>query len=359
MTSGKPDAIPAYINPDIQDIFPDTLTILTTYRCNAACEECCFESNPKVEGRLSLAEMEQQIDEAVESFKALQIIVFSGGEAFLLKDDLFKAIAKVTSHKKMSRVVSNGFWGVSQNQAKQTATKLKEAGLSELNISTGLDHQRWVPVESVIRAARATVEQGIFSLITVEKDSPDSNCFNRIANDPEVLMLKKEHSDLFELRSNSWMPFHETAQDRGELENKESLRSGCAQLFHNIVVTPHRQVSACCGLTLEHIPEMKLGNVGDRSLHAMYNEQFDDFMKIWLAVDGPYRIIERLTEPGERDSLDSVVHICQACALLHLHPEIRRRARSRFHEFVPEIISRFNLDQTLVKKEVSATQMGG
>lgn len=38
---------------------PDTLTVLVTYRCNAACEECCFESNPRVEGRLTLGEIKK------------------------------------------------------------------------------------------------------------------------------------------------------------------------------------------------------------------------------------------------------------------------------------------------------------
>ena len=33
---------------------PTHLTILPTYRCTAACAQCCFESNPHVQGRIPL-----------------------------------------------------------------------------------------------------------------------------------------------------------------------------------------------------------------------------------------------------------------------------------------------------------------
>lgn len=53
---------------------PHTLTLITTYRCNAACKECCFESNPSLTSRLSWEELEKGITEAYASFDNLKLV---------------------------------------------------------------------------------------------------------------------------------------------------------------------------------------------------------------------------------------------------------------------------------------------
>lgn len=70
---------------------------------------------------------------------------------------------------------------------------------------------------------------------------------------------------------------------------------GCEQTFTNLVITSHGRISECCGLTFEHIPEMKLGNIGgNNALIKAYDEQLKDFLKVWIKVDGPTSIIEQL-----------------------------------------------------------------
>lgn len=72
-------------------IDPQTLTILCTYTCTAACRQCCFESSPKVVGRLEREALPDRIKEAKSKFQNLKIVVFSGGEATLLKEDLYRS----------------------------------------------------------------------------------------------------------------------------------------------------------------------------------------------------------------------------------------------------------------------------
>ncbi len=92
-------------------ITPETLTIITTYTCNAACEECCFECNPSVKHRLSLEDMKNFINESKIRYPTLEIVVFSGGECFLLQNDLYEAIKYSTQLGLTTRCVTNGFWG--------------------------------------------------------------------------------------------------------------------------------------------------------------------------------------------------------------------------------------------------------
>ena len=67
---------------------PSVLTIAPTYRCTAACKECCFRCTPQVKQILETDKILQYIDEAVEAFPSLKIMVLTGGECFLVADDI-------------------------------------------------------------------------------------------------------------------------------------------------------------------------------------------------------------------------------------------------------------------------------
>ncbi len=352
--------LPEHIPQEYSAVWPDTLTLITTYTCNAACTECCFGCNPKIQGRLSLQSMLSHIDEAHAGFPALKLVVFTGGECFLLKQDLFSAIYHAHQLGLLTRCVTNGFWGKTATKCQQTVQHLVSAGINEINISTGLDHEEWVPLDSVVKAATALVEGGVFTLITIEADTADSNCRQRILGYPEIRSLLQQ-PNLFRVQSNSWMPFTVDHQPRTNIINRSELTEGCRQLFHNAVVTPSQELSACCGLTLEHIPEMKIGISGDGgSLTEHYYRQYEDFLKIWLSVEGPYTIMKRLMvdeaddEMGEK--LAAAVHICQACVILHQHPKIRQLLQQRYREFVPEIMSRFYLEQAMQVQQAQLSQ---
>ena len=327
--------------------YPDTLTLITTYQCNAACADCCFECNPQVSGRLSLVEMTSLISRAHQEFPGLRLVAFTGGECFLLKDDLFCAIEHAHKLGLRTRCVTNGFWGRSDESCNRTVGRLLDAGIDEINISTGIDHQQWVPAESVVRAARKLVGNRILTVVTVEMDATDSHCLRDLASHPEIQQLMG-HPELFRLQCNSWMRFRHSSPKRGELQDLGELKGGCRQIFHNVTLTPAGELSACCGLTMEHIPEMKLGDaVNTTSLARLYFSQLEDFLKIWIHVDGPYTIIRRLLGRDATELLSDVVHICQACVILHQHPGIRAAVAEHYAEFVPEIMSRFYMQQSL------------
>ncbi len=329
--------------PNIPANFPHTLTILGTYQCTAACTQCCFESSPKVTGRLTRAQILSRISEAKVQFKGLKLVVFSGGEAFLLKEDLYASVAHASSLGLYTRIVSNGSWAKSVEHALSVATKLRTAGITEINISTGVDHQEWVPLASVVNAAFALMKTGIPVLITVEADSDTSDCLKQLAAHPVI--RDGLRTKTLRLQGNSWMPFHADAEKREVPDVRKELRTGCKQIFESLVVTPHDNLSACCGLTLEHIPEMRLGKNDGTNMSTLYASQRDDFLKYWIYMDGPYSIIERLTGPAKDKYLGDVVHICQACAILHKTPALRTLMADNFEKYVPEVLSRFAISQ--------------
>jgi hypothetical protein len=343
------------ITDSIWDVFPTSITILPTYRCNAACEQCCFESNPDVVGRLSRSQLLDSIREAKAAFPALKMIVFSGGECFLLKQDLYDAIALAHELGLTTRCVTNAFWGKTQKNAEAVVAKLLAAGVTEINISTGRDHQRWVPFPSVETAASALVAAGIPALVTVEADGKDSDCVRAAAESKIFVELLKTHPALFRLQQNVWMPFNTAFDPTRTSADNASIYEGCQQLYTNMVITPHAKLSSCCGLTFEHIPEMKLGDIS-RGLRSLAESQLDDFLKVWLAVDGPGTIMTRLFGDDVRDELKTVNHICHACVLMYKHPDVRAALRERAPEFVNEVMARFNLQVVLKSREVASLQ---
>jgi len=320
------------------DVNPLTLTIITTYTCNAACEECCFECTPTVKHRLSFDEIKGFIERSITTYPTLELVVFTGGECFLLKDDLYNAIGFCTSLGLATRCVSNGFWGKNRTHAEKVVNALVENGLSEINFSTGLDHKKWVPVDSVITATECLLKTSIPVLITIEKDSGDSDCFGEVVNDPRIKKLLQEHVKLT-IQSNSWMPFHKNSIERGQVDQTH-LRSGCDQVFTNLVLTPKREIASCCGLTLEHIPEMRIGDIDDTECYR--REQENDFLKLWLRVDGPMNILETLLGRNH-EKLKKVVHVCQACAILHKDDEVRDKLEAQYTDHMLAVGHKWNL----------------
>lgn len=153
---------------------PSILTIAPTYRCTAACKECCFRCTPKVEQILETDKILQYIDESVEAFPSLKIMVLTGGECFLVASDIPQMISRAKSHNLMSRVVSNGFWATTYEAAVKKLKPLVDTGLTELNISTGDNHQKYVPFENVVNGFRAAYDLGIRSMAVSVESPPNA-----------------------------------------------------------------------------------------------------------------------------------------------------------------------------------------
>lgn len=331
---------------------PTSVTLITTYRCTAACRECCFECSPKIENRLSLSDMKFAIKSSFEKFPDLKIIVFTGGECFMLGKDLFEAISYAASFGLKTRCVTNAYWGRSPNKAIEIAEKLRVSGITEINISTGLEHQEWVSQESVINAAEALISKGISTLITVEKDKDDTSYYRSLVEEKRVIELLC--SRLFSVQKNNWMPFHKNHIKRSESISNSLLYKGCDQLYNNTVITPHKKHSACCGLTMEYIPEMKIGDLHS-DLFFNYQEHKNDFLKVWIFTDGPYKIVEKLMGKNYLENKHNIpmTHPCQVCAYMHQDPCIREEIlKNSLHHSV-DVIGRLHAKNTITLLNLS------
>lgn len=337
---------------------PTHLTVLPTYRCTAACAQCCFESNPHVEGRIPLDRILGYIDQAARDFPTLRLVVFSGGECFLLRHDLDAAIAQAADRGLATRCVTNGYWATSKKTAAERLAPLYEAGLSELNFSTGDDHQKFVPYERVVFGAATAAEFGLRALIVVEGRAGARFTMDDALAHPDLaeFMRASPARANLDLLNNIWIPFRddlEIAQPDAAYRTRERLERfrGCDNVLENMVITPHERLASCCGLTFEHIPEMKIGDARARGLRELYDGQLEDFMKIWIRVEGPEKIFFFATQkdPGIPFP-NGATHPCQTCAALFLNPRVRRVLREHYLEKVPEVMFRYQVMRTLKRR---------
>jgi MoaA/NifB/PqqE/SkfB family radical SAM enzyme len=332
-------------------ISPRAITVLGTYRCTAECEHCCFESNPRLKQRLSLDQIVHFIRESAESFPHVETVVFSGGECFLLGDDLNEAIRVATSLGLGTRCVTNGFWAKSLKHGRRRLEGLRAAGLRELNVSTGDFHQRWVSEEAVVNAACLGVDLDLETVVAVElrKDS-SVTAAGLIGRHPRLAeLLVGDGAPQLNVIESPWMPMdpHDSIDqqdDRLVDRTNVHLRGGCKSIFTTLVITPAERVGLCCGLSRERIPELNLDWESDTGLPDLIDSAARDFLKIAIFVDGPERVLAWAA--SKNPSIDwegRYSHHCHACLRVYSDPVVRRTIADHYRERVDDVLMRYSV----------------
>lgn len=337
-----------------------TAAIITTDKCSAACKECCFQCSPKKNSRLSLEEMKTFIDNLVSDFPEINSVVFTGGECFLLQEDLYSIIKYATSQGLATRCVTNGFWGNNKLNAAKVVQRLKECGLVELNFSTGDNHQEWVAFQSVVNAALAALQLGISVVISVENHNATIFKIEDVYKNPEIEMFMRNNKkpELFSVISSLWIPFHKETRysynfkiDRKEL-GEEQITKGCDSILEYVGLNPDNQVISCCGLTISYIDSMNLGELKGKSLLSLYEEQLDDFLKIWIWVDGAEYIYNYVTTTFNVERNKDLVHPCQFCAELYNNKELISCLFKLDEKVIFEVLNRYHVKLKTINKSM-------
>jgi Radical SAM superfamily/4Fe-4S single cluster domain len=303
---------------------PHTLSLITTHQCTAACDHCCFNCTPKIIDAIPVNRLHTLIDEAAE-LGTIQVIVFTGGECFLLGTDLYELIAHAKRNGFVTRCVTNGYWGTAAN-AQNVVDSLVSAGLDEINFSTGEEHASYVPADRVRVAALACNNAGIRVLINIELFNDTSfGATSFIGSDG---LCGAVESKAIRVQRNVWIEgdgARPLAHRREHSRFSPDRIGGCHTALSVLAVTPKQSLVACCGLHMERIPELHLGSIKEESLLSLTRRVPDDFLKIWIHVEGPERILQFVKSKVPEYRLpEESVHPCTTC--LHLYKDDVARA---------------------------------
>jgi MoaA/NifB/PqqE/SkfB family radical SAM enzyme len=170
-----------------------TLSLMPTFQCNAACQHCGTLSSPTNKTRIPVGDAEEAIRQAASA--GYGIVVFTGGEPTLKGRWLMEAINLATNLKLMTRVVTNGWWGRTDALAEAKVAAFVQAGLNEINFSTGDQHVRFVPLTSVIRALRAAAAADLLAAVMVETVQERTVTKKAFEAHPDFLSLREDFPD--------------------------------------------------------------------------------------------------------------------------------------------------------------------
>jgi len=223
---------------------PKRITFLVTNKCNIECDFCCFACNPRNNSFINVDDVKYFIRKAMTEFN-IKYVVFSGGEPFL-HNRIHELISYATKNGLGTRIVSNGFWGAAINLEDVVST-LKSSGLTELNISAGYFHQKYIPFDTSIKAALYASERGIRTLITLEnkKNQP-------VKLKDYIIELKKigkkYNKDYKELILTNTLAIPNNKYN--EAYNSEFVQEMtlCDDLFQGLTVNFDGSLKVCCGI---------------------------------------------------------------------------------------------------------------
>ncbi|WP_282920567.1 radical SAM protein [Ignavigranum ruoffiae] len=329
-------------------ISPISIGIMTTKRCTAACQECCFQCSPQRTETFTIEQIYNIID-SLKVFKNIKVIAWTGGECTLLGDNLRKAISYSKKQGYENRIVSNGWWATSEKRAKGFISKLIEAGLDEINISTGDNHQTFIQFDIALEAAISAAELGISSILSVEKRN--NAIFNEedVYNHPRYKEFQKNNRNinLFRVISPIWVSFHSDNVFSYDLNESDLTSEGCSDIFETISISPDGGVGLCCGLTIDYIDALKLGDNSQfldnpEKVLINYDNSLNDFIKIWIYTEGPLEILRQVKQWDSSFDYPKFIHKCLYCSYIYNDEQTIKIIEKNYKRILQRVLRKFN-----------------
>lgn len=317
-----------------------TISLMPTWQCTAECQDCGTMSSPRVRERLTMDQLIKAIGEA--SRAGYEVAVFTGGEPTLAGAVLEKALAYARDCGLITRVVTNGHWARSPERADLKIRSLVEAGLQEINFSTGDEHVRFVPVERVLRGVVSALRAGLTTAVMVELRSG-----NRVTRESfESHPLYTEIADMggVKIDESPWMPLDPDQSEgypAGFAVNRENLstRTGCDSVLQTTTIEADGTIGACCGIGMRLVPELQLGHIANMSISEADSAAADDFLKRWIRVEGPEKILAWAASIDTSiEWEDRYAHRCQACIRLYRDPLVGKVVREHHAEKIADVV---------------------
>lgn len=320
---------------------PNILTIAPTHKCTASCKECCFGCTPKIDYIMSSERIIEYIDDSLREYPEIKVIVFTGGECFLMGDELTTVVAHAASYNTITRVVTNGYWAYSYEAAVERLKKLVEANLTEINFSTGDCHQEFVKFDNIVNGILAAYDLGI-KTICISVESPPYAEFTSKQIKEHVKLAPIIEEGVLICLDAAWMTFKTEEETRDGQYIYQKQYKPCHNIYNNITINPYSQMLACCGLTVEYNEYLKLGSLEKHGIRELYESQFNDLFKLWLYTDGPEYIYDKVLEERHvrRKSLS---HECAYCIELIKDKENIPVIKEIFERDLSNILYRFKM----------------
>jgi len=158
---------------------------LLTYTCNYECDHCFIYSGPSAGGTFTLKQIRDVLDDALK-IGTIEWIYFEGGEPFMFYPVMLEGIRIARDMGFKTGIVTNAYWGISEEDAELWLRPLRELGVANLSISDDSFHyedEKDTPAKRTVVAAK---KLGMpVGSICIEKPKVDLEA-DRVKGEPVV-----------------------------------------------------------------------------------------------------------------------------------------------------------------------------
>lgn len=142
-------------------------------RCNVKCAHCVAADGSPGADKMDFIRAKEIIEEM--AIAHVNGISFTAGEPLMFLEDICGLILVCKQNRIYTRVVTNGFWANTSDQADKMISALKKNGLSQMRISTSRWHQENIDRANIVNAATASVKQGLDYFVSFITDFSETD----------------------------------------------------------------------------------------------------------------------------------------------------------------------------------------
>lgn len=288
---------------------------------------------------MTLDEMRHYVDVCMEAYpQSIRRLALTGGECFLLGDDLDEIVRYGAQRRLTVDFMSNGFWGRTYKEAEERIYRLRRAGLKSVGFTIGADHDHIIPFRNCRNAAVASARMGFEVELRVErKVFGDDSIYERLKKDRAFMKLVDANK--IQIKFWEWREYNnETVHKRRRAWRLRPYDESkpCELLFKEIVINPYGDVLACCGIGNARNPYMRLGNIWKEPVKTLYERSFADVLKFWIHAEGAQAVLQYVYDNSDI-KFRQWGNGCDACMEIFENPQILPFLREHYDDWCEKL----------------------
>ena len=329
----EPPAVPAGEGPP--PLF--SLTLLTTFKCNFACQHCGYRSNPQRTEVLDLDVAKRVIAEAAAAEETLEIVAFTGGEPFLYPAMLRELVLYCESLGLGTAVVTNSFWATSPQKAHDTLAELAAHGLVDFTTSFDWFHLEFTTADRMRNAVHAAVNLGLRTHVNVVVSRNGSVNKTDLCRELQLDPAWIADGGPIEVKELSPIPVgyaEDCLTDDEFIRFDERWLFGrpCYFAIRNPVLSTTGDLYGCCGFgggtDLGPSELLKVGNVREASFGELWEKLRGNLAYNIIAQHGPNALLQLVKERWpDTPTRGEYVFNCEVCHEIARSPELQAKIR--------------------------------
>lgn len=285
----------------------NTLGFTLLKACTATCPICCFSSTPKDKEKLDLNRVRDYINESKE-IEDIKTIAFTGGEPFLLYDELLELIKLTKEAGKKPNTITNGFWASDIEITYERMKTLKDNGLDYLSLSYDAYHRQYVNSQNIKNILKAATQLDVPTTLSIVK----------VKDEDIGYILDEIGSDVYttNIKIVPCLPSGRAVTNFADNKFDRTIYSkNCRCVYGgNLVVLYDGNIYPCCSQEVVET-NLSIGNFKDLSLkealHLVRNNSLLYFLR-----NTDFDFYVRHAKKVGLEIPEKVVNPCELCAAL-------------------------------------------